>query len=345
MEIKEMSVHDLTPYKNNAKKHTDEQIEQIKKSIREYGFNDPIAIWKNNEIIEGHGRLIAALELGVDTVPVIRLDHLTDDKRKAYALIHNKLTMNTPFDKGVLDIELNDIGADLSAFNLNPIQDDPLGYYGKEQERTAKAYNLDIMGGTEITNDFWQMPVIENDNFIPDELIGFKYALTSKDKNVGIHFFIDDYQFERIWRYPERYSDLLFEYQCILSPDFSLYMDMPMPMKIWNVYRNRFIGSYYQQLGLRVIPTLSWAEPETFEFCFKGIEKGSVVATSTLGVYGNKEACKVWAAGMDAAIEAIEPSAILVYGGDIDYDFKDIEVRRYSNKEVFKKLGKGNTDG
>lgn len=341
MQIEDVSVHELKPYANNAKKHPDDQIEQIKKSIRDYGFNDPIAVWKNNEIIEGHGRLLAALELGMDTVPVIRLDHLTDDKRKAYALVHNKLTMNTPFDKGVLEIELNDIGIDLSGFDLNPIQEDPDGYYGKEQERTARTYNLDIMDAGNLTNDFWQMPTIRNDGIIPKDLIGFKYALTNKDKDVGVHFYIDDYQFERVWRYPERYTDMLAQYDCILSPDFSLYMDMPMPMKIWNVYRSRFIGAYYQSQGLYVIPTLSWAEPETFEFCFLGIPKGSIVSVSTLGVWGNEAARAVWVAGMDKAIEVIEPEAILLYGNEIEYDFSGIRVARYSSKSVFKDMKKG----
>ena len=99
----------LKPYANNAKLHPAEQIEQIKKSITEFGFNDPIALWKDNEIIEGHGRLIAATELGIDKVPVIRLDELTDEQRRAYMLVHNKLTMNSEFDENVLEIELDDI--------------------------------------------------------------------------------------------------------------------------------------------------------------------------------------------------------------------------------------------
>ena len=73
----------LKPYANNAKIHTDEQIDQICRSIREFGMNDPIAVWKNNEIIEGHGRLLACQKLGLETVPVIRLDSLTDEQRRS----------------------------------------------------------------------------------------------------------------------------------------------------------------------------------------------------------------------------------------------------------------------
>ena len=110
MEIKKYKIEDIKPYKNNAKIHTIEQIEQIKKSIEEFGMNDPIAIWgKDNIIVEGHGRLEALKQLGYKEVECIRLDHLTDEERKAYTLAHNKLTMNTDFDFEILESELIDI--------------------------------------------------------------------------------------------------------------------------------------------------------------------------------------------------------------------------------------------
>ncbi len=165
-------------------------------------------------------------------------------------------------------------------------------------------------------------------------MIGFNYAKTSKEKNVGIHFYLDDYQFERVWNNKEKYIDILKQYQCILSPDFSLYMDMPMPMKIWNIYRSRAIGQYYQEQGIKVIPTISWAEKETFEFCFDGIPKGSIVSISTIGVKQNKEAFKIWKQGVDELIKRINPSTILIYGGKVDYDYKDIKVIYYKNKVI-----------
>lgn len=123
MEIVKIKINNLKPYKNNAKKHPKEQIEQIKKSIQEFGMNDPIAVWgKDNLIVEGHGRLEALKELGYKEVECIRLDHLTDEERKAYTLAHNKLTINSDFDFEVLDNELNDIfNIDMSDFGF--IQD------------------------------------------------------------------------------------------------------------------------------------------------------------------------------------------------------------------------------
>lgn len=88
LKIEYVPTDKIAPYKGNAKIHTPEQIEQIKDSILQFGFNDPIAIWGDGTVIEGHGRLIAARELHFDKVPVIRLDELTDDQRRAYILVH-----------------------------------------------------------------------------------------------------------------------------------------------------------------------------------------------------------------------------------------------------------------
>lgn len=106
MQIEKVKIEDLKAYENNAKIHTPEQVEQIKKSILEFGFNDPIAIDEDNTIIEGHGRLMALQELGWTEVDCIRLSHLTKEQKSAYILVHNKLTMNTDFDFNILDSEL-----------------------------------------------------------------------------------------------------------------------------------------------------------------------------------------------------------------------------------------------
>lgn len=145
--------------------------------------------------------------------------------------------------------------------------------------------------------------------------------LTSKDFEKGIHFYIDDYQFERIWQSPDKYIDKLSRFDCVLTPDFSLYMDMPLAMQIWNVYRSRLIGQIMQDAGLTVIPTLQWADARSYAFCFDGIEPGGVVSVSTIGVKRDKDARKIWFDGMDEAVKRIAPSCVVVYGGDIGYDF------------------------
>ena len=113
LKIEVVRTEDLLPYAGNAKIHTAEQIEQIAASIKEFGNNDPIAVWHNKdgemEIVEGHGRLMALNKLGIEEAPVIFLDHLSDAQRRAYTHIHNQLTMNTGFDTELLKEELERI--------------------------------------------------------------------------------------------------------------------------------------------------------------------------------------------------------------------------------------------
>ena len=111
-QVEMIPIGKLKLYKRNAKKHTPEQIEQIVNSIKAFGMNDPIAVWgDDNVIVEGHGRYMALRSIGEQgEVPCIRLDHLTDEQRKAYALAHNKLTMNTGFDEEYLLPELEELG-------------------------------------------------------------------------------------------------------------------------------------------------------------------------------------------------------------------------------------------
>ena len=121
LNIEYLPIKDIKPYKRNARKHTDSDVATIVASIKEFGFADPIGVWgKDNMIVEGHGRLMAAKKLGMDSVPVIRLDHLTDEQRRAYALAHNKTAEMSEWDVDFLGAELDDIlNIDMSDFGFN----------------------------------------------------------------------------------------------------------------------------------------------------------------------------------------------------------------------------------
>jgi len=139
LKIEYLPKESLKPYVGNAKLHPAEQVEQIKKSIEEFGFNDPIAIWHEGEVIEGHGRLLAVMEMPeIKEVPVIRLDNLTDEQRRAYMLVHNKLTMNTNFDFSLLEMELEGIEMDMEKYGFFTDDLDTTGG-GTEEKYTTKA--------------------------------------------------------------------------------------------------------------------------------------------------------------------------------------------------------------
>jgi hypothetical protein len=119
MQIEKIKVDEIIPYADNAKLHPERQIEQIRSSILEFGFNDPIAIDENNVVIEGNGRLMAIKDLGFKEVDCIRIEGLTEDQKRAYILVHNQLTMNTGFDIEILNKELERIkGIDMQQFDF-----------------------------------------------------------------------------------------------------------------------------------------------------------------------------------------------------------------------------------
>lgn len=120
MKIEKVNIDSIKVYPNNAKIHTAEQIEEIKKSIQEFGNNDPIAIDEKGFIIEGEGRYLAQKDMGVKEIEVIKLTHLTEEQKVAYMLVHNKLTMNTGFDLDLLEEELSKISSiDMKEFEFD----------------------------------------------------------------------------------------------------------------------------------------------------------------------------------------------------------------------------------
>lgn len=344
MEITTKSIKEIKPYEKNPRKN-DESVKYVAESIKQFGFKVPIVIDSNNIIICGHTRYKAAKQLKLKEVPCIYADDLDDEQVKAFRLADNKVSEKSQWDLDLLADELSEImDIDMSAFdfdlgliddnytndisnNEDKVKEETVEseYYGSERERTFNAYNLYEVDSERLTGK-WQMPILKKCEYIPEDLISFNYAKTSKDFHKGIHFYIDDYQFERIWNAPHDYMDMLKKFDCVLTPDFSLYTEMPLPMQIYNVYRSKLIGQIMQDYGIKVIPTLQWCMPNSFDFAFDGIEPGGTVSVSTIGVKQDKNAKKIWAEGMNEAIKQLKPKNIIVYGGKIDYDFKNINI-------------------
>lgn len=139
--VQDISPNKLKPYDHNSKLHPEEQIEQIKKSIMGFGFLDPIAYDENFEILEGHGRLLAAQRLELKTVPAFQVTGLTEAEKRAYRIAHNKLTMNTDFDPDLLKIDFDflsdlDFDLELTGFDAPDLTfytgDDDTEYQDKE---------------------------------------------------------------------------------------------------------------------------------------------------------------------------------------------------------------------
>lgn len=130
LKVEYVDTSSLIPYANNSKLHPAEQVEQIANSIREFGNCDPIAVWTNGdgelEIVEGHGRLMALNELGIDIAPIIKLDHLTDEQRRAYSHIHNQTTLTSELDLEKLEEDMFELDFDWGSFGFEEFED--IGY-------------------------------------------------------------------------------------------------------------------------------------------------------------------------------------------------------------------------
>lgn len=175
------------------------------------------------------------------------------------------------------------------------------------------ALNLN-KGIFDFDNDY-SIPTIKKEELEVDKLIPFGI---NKKRDGTCAFFLEDYRFERVWAKPKRYLNMLKQYEGTLSPDFSLYTDYPIAVQIWNTYRNRWLGRYWQENDIKVIPTVVWGDKRSYDFCFEGIEKGSIVAVGSVGVMFWKEAIESFKDGYYEMMDRIKPKQILYYGKPIE---------------------------
>jgi len=173
---------------------------------------------------------------------------------------------------------------------------------------------------------FFEFPLIKPTYDIPNKLIAFSKALSCKDYNQWVHFYEDDYLFERIWRNPKKYLEILGRYNGVILPDFSLYRDMPLVMQLWNIYRSRAIGHWLQVNGIKVIPNIRYGDRRTYRVCCDGIEKHCVIAIGSHGNMKNTTDRGIFLAGLDVVVKTLQPSVIVLYGSAPEKYFQ-----KYSN--------------
>ena len=161
------------------------------------------------------------------------------------------------------------------------------------------------------SSNSYGIPDLKPDEFPIKELIPYR---VDKNRNGTAHFFLDDYRFERCWKNADSQLAVLKQYDGVLSPDFSMYTNYPEAFQIWQVYRNRWCARYWQENGIKVIPTVSWSDESSYKYAFLGIPKHSVVAIGTVGVLNDKNAITLFMQGFKGMLKQLEPKEILIYG-------------------------------
>lgn len=197
-----------------------------------------------------------------------------------------------------------------------------------------------------IRNEFkgvgkYGMPLIKRQNIDLDkiELLAFTKTKHNDEENQNktIHFFTYDWNFQSVYENPEESLEKLDQYYALLTPEFSTYKDMPLARQIDSVFKNRWCGAFWQKQGMTVIPTISWGSIPCLEFCFDGIEKGSVVAVSSYTREDNKDGFML---GYNKMLEIIEPSAIICYGKPFpEMKGKIKAIDPFNKEELIKKMG------
>lgn len=166
----------------------------------------------------------------------------------------------------------------------------------------------------------WNIPLIKKQAVDVENISLIACSDTRSNDNEtntknGVHFFVDDYRFNGIYNNPEKSLRKYSQYAFLLSPDFSTYADMNLWRQLESVAKNRWCGCYWQEQGLTVIPTISWSTPRSYEFCFDGVEKNSIIAIGMIGCKRNK---KEFLRGYDYMLSKIEPEAVICFGTPFD---------------------------
>ena len=160
----------------------------------------------------------------------------------------------------------------------------------------------------------YQFPIIKRQNIDVDKIKFLNYVDTKIDdkdnKDKTIHFFTYDWKFEKVYENAEDELEKLSQYYCLLSPDFSIFTNMPLALQIESIFKNRWCGAYWQSKGLKVIPTVSWGDEKSFDFCFDGVEEGSIVAVCT---YYRENCEEDFMLGYNEMMKRIKPSLVICY--------------------------------
>lgn len=181
------------------------------------------------------------------------------------------------------------------------------------------------------------------------EAVGFNYMLGEKNpENKVLHFFLDDYQFERVWKEPNKYLPYLKRFKYVIAPDFSLYVDHPKAVQIFNHYRKHWCARYWQDHGVSVIPCMCWSDESSFEWCFDGTPKNSTVCVSTIGGFGNHGCDKeAWLKGFREMYCQIKPCHVILMGKEYPEIECDCKVSVINNEQLKRKatLSSKNLEG
>lgn len=246
--------------------------------------------------------------------------------------------METGFDNDLLfdelnDLQMEDIKLEDFGFNIDKAFDE--AFIDTNAVKTQKV--IDKYFNTEKAlykgvgkYDIPQIKSVKKIGKIK-EWIGFNYVLSDKNpEEKAVHFFLHDYQFERIWNEPDKYIPKLRQYVCVTAPDFSPFGDMPYVLQLYNHYRKHWVARYMQENGVTVIPTITYGNcNKSYEYYLMGEPKNGIIALSSMWTSGKE---KDFEKRYKNTINTLKPRKVFVYGKTYDFMGNVEQIKTFSDK-------------
>jgi hypothetical protein len=186
-----------------------------------------------------------------------------------------------------------------------------------------------------------EFPTINSCNEIPNKIITFSEAMRTNDYNQWVCFYELDYLFIRVWNNPKKYLNKLKKFKGVISPDFSLYVNMPIVLQKYHTYMGRALANWFIENGIKVIPNVRTGDARTYSFAFDGLNKNEIISIGTIGTCRKKIERKIITDGIKETIKELQPKGIIIYGSlpkEINEEFANVKFYIYESNN-FKKIG------
>ena len=355
--MKPKSIKDLKPDAANARKHDPRNIGMIADALNEVGAARSIVIDEDNNILAGNGTVEAAGQAGITRMKIVEADGneivavrrrgLTPEQKKRLSLFDNRTAELADWDTEILKQLAEDgDGAALKDLFYDGELDDILKQIAEKPDDDLLATDFALPGALALKRDMqfpsdeiYGIPAFRSDMLVecpqpittwagPDatDESEFYFYNANTDSIRGldltrtvIGFYTEDDRFESAWEEPDIFTGKLLNRKplAVLSPNFSLWVGSPSAVQIWNTYRSRWVGRYFQEAGLKIIPDVNWSDEASFKFCFAGIPVGAPCLAMQLQTVKSKgDELQRARRGIQVAIERLKPESLLLYVGD-----------------------------
>ena len=332
----------IRPHPRNPNRHPTEQIALLAKNIRALGWRHPVIVSKlSGYIVAGHARIEAAKLLNINAVPVDYQPFASTEEEMAYLIADNRIAELAERDNAILKDLLQELDTGATDMDLTGYTEQALeelmtqthqeedaeqkiddGVFALKEDAIfsgANRYGIPDLLPSMLANppppaSCWTGGEAKESGQI---MLYGSNAFPEDVKDAVLAFYVDDYRFEKVWSDAVSTIDKLRKkwFAAIISPDFSVWRDDPVAVQIWNIYRSRWCARYWQECGVKIIPSLNWSDDASYDFAFLGLPIGAPVVSCQCRTTRSRKGKEFFCRGISKAVEILRPESVWIYGG------------------------------